>query len=105
MIELVTDNLSEVIETIDKPILVDFYGTWCGPCKMIEPLIKDISVEYEENLQVIMVDIDENPKSAVAFGVRSIPMLLVFNNGQVMKRHSGAIPKSRIVDLFHNYIV
>ena len=106
MAELVTDNLKELIDSAGKPVLVDMYAEWCGPCKMIGPIIDDLIKEYEGKVEIIKVNVDENPNSAAAFGIRSIPTLLVFDNsGELKKKQSGAIPKSKIVEMFESYIV
>lgn len=101
MAELINDNLQEMIKSAGKPVLVDMYADWCGPCKMIGPIIDDLISEYEGKLEIIKVNVDENPKSTAALGVRSIPTLLVFDkNGELVKKQAGAIPKSQIVALF-----
>lgn len=106
MAELTNDNLESVIKESGKTVLVDMYAEWCGPCKMISPIIDDLVKEYEGKLEVIKVNVDDNPVSAAAFGVRSIPTLLVFDkNGELVKRQAGAIPKSKIVELFDKFLV
>lgn len=101
---LTTDNLQDVVSIAKKPVLVDMYAEWCGPCKMIGPIIDNITEEYQDKIDVIKVNVDENPVSAAAYGIRTVPTLLVFNNGELVKKHSGAIPKSKIVELFEKYI-
>ena len=106
MAELKTDNLQELVASAGKPVLVDMYAEWCGPCKMIGPIIDDLIKEYEGKVEIIKGNVDENPVSAAAFGVRSIPTLLVFDkSGELKKKQAGAIPKSKIVELFEGYIV
>jgi thioredoxin 1 len=105
MAELTKDNLMELINGTEKPVLVDMYAEWCGPCKMITPIIDELIQEYEGKVEIIKVNVDDNPLSAAAFGVRSIPTLLVFDKkGELVKKHSGAMPKSKIVELFSNQI-
>lgn len=105
MAELVNDNLQELVKSAGKPVLVDMYAEWCGPCKMISPIIDDLIKEYEGKVEIIKVNVDENPVSAADFNVRSIPTLLVFDKlGELKKKQSGAIPKSKIVELFESYI-
>jgi thioredoxin 1 len=87
----------------NKLVLVDFYGTWCAPCKMINPIIKEIAETYD-NLNICKIDVDENTEIAAKYGVRSIPTLLIFKDGEIVKRQNGALPKSKIVDLFKDYI-
>ena len=105
MLNLTEDNLEKIIAESNKPVFVDMYADWCGPCKMIAPLVEELSKEYGDKVEFISVDVDANAVSTATYGVRSIPTLLVFNRGELMKRHSGAIPKNKIVELFQNYIV
>jgi thioredoxin 1 len=87
---------SEVLDS-DKPVLVDFWAAWCGPCRMIAPHVKAIANEYEDHLKVAKMDIDENPMTPGRYGIMSIPTLMVFKNGQVVDRIVGALPKPAIV--------
>jgi len=103
--ELINDNLEAQIKSAGKPVLVDMYAEWCGPCKMIAPIIDELIKEYEGKIEIIKVNVDENPVSTAAFGIRSIPTLLVFDkSGELKKKQAGAIPKSKIVELFESYL-
>lgn len=92
-LELNDSNFDEVISG-DKPVLVDFWAEWCGPCKMIGPVVEELAGEYEGKAIVAKLNVDENPLVTARFGVRSIPTLLVFKNGQVVDKQVGAVPKS-----------
>ncbi|HZN88725.1 MAG TPA: thioredoxin [Thermoleophilaceae bacterium] len=93
----VTDNnfQAEVLEA-DKPVLVDFWAPWCGPCRIIEPHLAELAGERED-LEIVRLNVDENPQTAAKYGVMSIPMLLLFKAGQPVHQIIGALPKSRLV--------
>jgi len=86
---------TEVINS-EKPVLVDFWAPWCGPCKALGPVIEEISNDFVDRVKVGKVNVDENPEISMKFGIRSIPTLLVFKNGKVQDQIIGAVPKSEI---------
>jgi thioredoxin 1 len=88
---------SEVLDS-QTPVLVDFWAVWCGPCKMIAPLVEELAKEYDGKLKVAKMDVDANPKTSMDFGIRSIPTLLVFKGGAVVEQIIGAVPKRHLVD-------
>jgi thioredoxin 1 len=92
-VELTDSNFDSIINS-EKPVLVDFWAEWCGPCKMIGPLVEELAGDYEGRAVVAKLNVDENPSVTARYGVRSIPTLLVFKKGQIVDKQIGAVPKS-----------
>lgn len=92
-VEITDANFEQIIAS-EKPVLVDFWAEWCGPCKMIGPVVEELASEYEGKAVVGKVDVDSNPAVSAKFGIRSIPTLLVFKGGEVVDKQIGAVPKS-----------
>jgi thioredoxin 1 len=86
----------------DKPVLLDFWAEWCGPCKMIAPLLDQAADEYADKLSVVKINIDENPNIPQKFGIRSIPTLMIFKNGAPQAQKLGAMSKSQLVDFLES---
>ncbi len=93
-IELTDANFDELVLKSDKPVLVDFWAEWCGPCRMVGPSVEELSKEYEGKAIVGKMNVDTNPNVSMQFGIRNIPALLYFKNGQVVDKQIGAVPKS-----------
>ena len=84
------------VKNSDIPVVVDFWAEWCGPCKQIGPALEELSADYEGKVKIVKVDVDSNPNSAAAMGVRGIPALFIFKDGQVISNRAGAAPKAAL---------
>jgi thioredoxin 1 len=97
-ITITDDNFELEVSNSDKTVLIDFWATWCGPCRMIAPIIEELAIEYDGKAKIGKVDVDENQQIAIKFGVRSIPTLLIFKDGKLKDTIIGAVPKIQIVN-------
>lgn len=94
--EFTDQNFSSEVLQSDKPVLVDFWAVWCGPCKMIAPFVEELAGEFEGKAKVGKLDVDNNQETAIKYGVRSIPTVLVFKGGKVVDTIIGAVPKVQL---------
>jgi thioredoxin 1 len=96
-IELNDSNFDELVVKSDKPVIVDLWAEWCGPCRMVGPIVEEIAREYEGKAVIGKLDVDNNPSVTARFGVRNIPTILFFKDGQIVDKQVGAVPKSVII--------
>ena len=97
-IEVTDANFKKEVLESSTPVLVDFWAEWCGPCKMIAPVVEQLAKDFDGKLKGGKVDVDSNQQSAMQFGIRSIPTLLIFKNGKVVEQIVGAVPKQALTD-------
>ncbi len=95
-VELTDSNFNDEVLNSDKLVLVDFWAEWCGPCRMVGPVVEELAGDYEGKVKVGKVDVDSNPQVSMQYGIRSIPSLLIFKNGDVVDQIIGAVPKAHL---------
>jgi len=104
VVEITADSFQGTVLDSDRPVLVDFWAEWCGPCKMIAPALEEIATEHQGKLTVAKLNVDDNPDTARRFDVMSIPTLLVFTEGEVAKRIVGAKPKHALLQELSEFL-
>jgi len=92
-LEFTDENIKEIIES-GKPVVIDFWAEWCGPCRMIGPLVSELSDDYKDRAVIAKMDVDSNPGTAAKFGIRNIPTILFFKGGEIADKQVGAVPKT-----------
>jgi thioredoxin 1 len=97
-IEITDANFTKEVLESQIPVLIDFWAVWCGPCKIIAPVVEEIAGEFDGKLKVGKLDVDNNPEVSMRFGIRSIPTLMVFKGGKVVEQIIGAVPKRNLLD-------
>ncbi|HEY4644494.1 MAG TPA: thioredoxin [Bacteroidota bacterium] len=96
-IEITDGNFEQEVLKSNLPVLIDFWADWCAPCKMVAPIVEEVAKEYDGKLKVGKLDVDANPQVSMTYGIRSIPTLLVFQDGRVVEQIIGAVPKRHLV--------
>lgn len=97
-LEITDSNFEETVLKADKPVMVDFWAVWCGPCRMVGPIVEELANEYADKAVIGKVDVDNNPQVAQKYGIRNIPTILFIKNGEVVDKHVGAAPKNALED-------
>jgi len=96
-LEFTDGNFDSLVIKSDKPVIVDFWAVWCGPCRIVGPIVQEIGEEYTDKAVVGKLDVDSNPEAAKTYGIRNIPTILFFKNGEVVDKQVGAVPKQVLV--------
>jgi thioredoxin 1 len=104
-LEITDSNFDELVMKSTKPVMIDFWAEWCGPCRMVGPVVEEIAKDYEGKAVIGKVNVDTNPNISIQFGIRNIPALLFFKNGEVVDKQIGAVPKAILVGKLNAQLV
>ena len=97
-------NFDELVLNSDKPVVVDFWAEWCGPCKMMLPIVEELSNEYEGKALIVKVDVESSPNVSAELGIRNIPTILFFKDGKIVDKQVGAVPKAALVEKLNKLV-
>jgi len=97
-VEITDSNFEEQVLKSDKPVILDLWAEWCGPCRMVGPIVNEIGEEYADQVVVGKLDVDSNPQTTAKYGIRNIPTILFFKNGEVVDKQVGAVPKAALIE-------
>ncbi len=103
-LELTDASFDQEVIKSDQLVMVDFWAVWCGPCRIVGPIVEELSKDFEGKMKVGKLDVDNNPKTAVNFGIRNIPTILFFKNGKVVDKQVGAVPKATLEKKINSYL-
>ena len=103
-VTITDDNFQDEVVSCEKPVLVDYWATWCGPCKMVGPIVEEVASEYQDKLKVGKLDVDNNQASAAQQNVMSIPTLLIFKDGEVVAQQVGALSKTQLIEFIEPHL-
>ncbi|MFM1932332.1 MAG: thioredoxin [Bacteroidota bacterium] len=103
-VELTDANFEQIALQTDKPVMIDFWAEWCGPCRMVAPIVEEMSGEYDGKAIIGKVNVDENPNIAMKFGIRNIPTIVFLKNGELMDKSVGAVPKNVLTEKMDNLL-
>jgi thioredoxin 1 len=102
--EIKDADFENVVLKSTKPVLVDFWAAWCGPCRMLAPIIEELANEYSDKIDFVKINVDDNPLTPQKYGIRGIPTLILFKDGQAVNTTVGALPKGKIEEMIKKYI-